>query len=93
MAWFRNFYHCGDCDNDWEDQWSCSCDDECPWCGSRHWSPVKSEDLTEVVWEAAPGYAVMRSPVEADDRPRYIQTALFDTIEQANRFVRNGELT
>ncbi len=51
MAWYRNHYHCGDCGTDWEDEWSCCCDDECPECGSRHWSPVESEDLTEVVWQ------------------------------------------
>ena len=43
---FRNFYHCDECGHDWEDEWSCMCDDDCPKCGARHWSPYKSEDIT-----------------------------------------------
>lgn len=49
MAWFLNHYHCDDCGADWEDEWSCCCDDECPVCGSGDWSPVESDDVTFVV--------------------------------------------
>ena len=42
---FRNYYHCDECGHDWEDEWSCMCDDDCPACGARHWSPYKSEDI------------------------------------------------
>lgn len=31
---FTNHYHCEDCDVEWEDEWSCACDDECPECGT-----------------------------------------------------------
>ena len=92
MAWYRNHYHCGDCGTDWEDEWSCCCDDECPACGSGDWSPEESEDLTEVVWETAAGFALMRSPVWADDRPSYERTAVFDSRLQANRYLHAGEL-
>lgn len=55
MAWYRNHYHCGDCGTDWDDEWSCCCDDECPNCRSGDWSPVESDDLTFIVepekWE------------------------------------------
>ena len=44
---FRNFYRCGDCGHEWRDEWSCMCDDDCPECGSRHWTPYKSEDIEE----------------------------------------------
>ena len=44
---FRNFYRCGDCGHEWRDEWSCMCDDDCPECGSRHWTPHKSEDIEE----------------------------------------------
>ena len=43
--WFRNHYRCGQCGNEWSDEWSATCDDDCPKCGARHWSPVDSEDL------------------------------------------------
>lgn len=92
MAWYRNHYHCGDCGTDWEDEWSCCCDDECPECGSRHWSPVESEDLTEVVWETNSGFAVMRSPEGADDKPRYRTLAIFLTERSAHRYAQDGEL-
>lgn len=92
MAWYRNHYHCGDCGTDWEDEWSCCCDDECPECGSRHWSPLESEDLTEVTVICPAGVAVLRSPENADHRPRYRMLAEFAELPAAERFVRTGEL-
>lgn len=92
MVWYRNHYHCGDCGTDWEDEWSCCCDDECPECGSRHWSPVESEDLTEVVWQTEGGFAVMRSPEWGTDRPRYKLIANFPTKLAALRYITDGEL-
>ena len=44
MAWFRNFYKCADCGRKWTDDWSATCDDDCPHCGARHMSPYKSTD-------------------------------------------------
>jgi predicted nucleic acid-binding Zn-ribbon protein len=93
MAWYRNHYHCGDCGTDWQDEWSCCCDDECPECGSRHWSPVESEDLTEVVIANTSSFVVMRSPAHADDKPRYFPLAAFASATDAERFKTTGELT
>jgi len=45
-AWFCNHYKCGRCGHEWEDEWSASCDDDCPSCGARHWSPTRSDNLT-----------------------------------------------
>ncbi len=93
MAWYRNHYHCGDCGTDWDDEWSCCCDDECPVCGSGDWSPVSSEDLTEIIDAADKQFLVLRSPETADDRPRYKPIASFRSADLAVRFVRDGELT
>jgi hypothetical protein len=93
MAWYRNHYHCGDCGTDWEDEWSCCCDDECPHCGSGDWSPVDSESLTEVVEETDRGFVVMRSSCNADHKPRYAPVAQFATDVLAMRFITDGELT
>ena len=93
MAWYRNHYHCGDCGTDWEDEWSCCCDDECPNCGSGDWSPVESDDLTEVVFEVKDGFVVMQSPQTAEHKPRYAPVAKFPTRALAMRFVVDGELT
>jgi DNA-directed RNA polymerase subunit RPC12/RpoP len=51
MAWFLNFYRCDRCRKVWTDEWSCTCDDECPHCGFRDMTPFKSEDLTELIVE------------------------------------------
>lgn len=40
-----NYYKCPDCGYEWEDDWDCNCDDDCPSCGCRHISPYKSEDI------------------------------------------------
>lgn len=93
MAWYRNHYHCGDCGTYWEDEWSCCCDDECPNCGSSDWSPVESENLTEVIEATDRGFVVMRSPDNADDHPRYQPIAVFGSAALAERFVSDGELT
>ena len=93
MAWYLNHYHCGDCGTDWDDEWSCCCDDDCPECGSRHWSPVRSEDLTEIVTRGETGFFVLRSPADADDKPRYGVLAAFSDAAAAERFRATGEMT
>lgn len=93
MAWYLNHYHCGDCGTDWDDEWSCCCDDECPNCRSGDWSPVESEDLTEVARAEAGHVEVYRSPEDASDRPDYELIAIFDSAHAAERFIRDGEMT
>ena len=36
MALFRNFYRCARCGHEWTDEWSATCDDDCPHCGAHH---------------------------------------------------------
>lgn len=42
-AWFENHYRC-DCGQEWDDQWSCTCDDDCPSCGATC-SPRNSAEI------------------------------------------------
>ena len=42
---FLNYYRCFRCEHEWTDEWSATCDDECPKCGTRDCSPYRSEDL------------------------------------------------
>ena len=42
---YHNYYKCPQCETEWEDDWDCMVDDECPECGQRHISPYKSEDI------------------------------------------------
>ena len=92
MAWYLNHYYCGDCGTDWDDEWSCSCDDECPACGSGDWSPVTTEDLTEIVCDCNDHFEVKRSSPLAEEKPRYLHLASFRTLEAALRFGRSGEI-
>ena len=41
---FRNHYHCDDCDEEWQDEWSCMCNDRCPSC-NKEIEPYESVDL------------------------------------------------
>ncbi|MHB8698661.1 MAG: hypothetical protein ACYC9J_11650 [Sulfuricaulis sp.] len=41
---FLNHYRCPQCNHQWGDSWSATCDTDCPECGHRHISPHKSED-------------------------------------------------
>ena len=47
MAWFTNFYRCSECGGTWHDDWSATCDDDCPHCGARHMSPCGPCTLVE----------------------------------------------
>ena len=92
MAWYRNHYHCGDCGTDWQDEWSCCCDDECPNCGSRNWSPHASDNLTEIACENGGAFVVLRSPESAEHRPDYVSIAKFPSLYSATRYIVAGEL-
>jgi hypothetical protein len=43
LRWFRMSYICN-CGHEWEGEWSCTCDDECPVCG-LHIQPQSYEEI------------------------------------------------
>jgi len=43
---FRNHYKCPRCGEEWTDEWSCACNDECSQCGMKDIMPTQSEDIT-----------------------------------------------
>lgn len=43
-SWFLNHYRCDDCGHQWSDEWSCTCDDDCPECGTTM-TPTCSDEL------------------------------------------------
>jgi hypothetical protein len=53
-------------------------------------SPYDSEDLTEIIVPSEEEYIVMRSSDAAEDKPRYVELARFDTAERAARFLEAG---
>src|SRR5437660_9571950 len=75
---FRNFYQCARCGQEWTDDWSAMCDDDCPHCGARHMSPYKSKDTVRpkikptatpyrVVTTPHRAFTVVTQPLVADD--------------------------
>lgn len=32
---FRNFYLCSECGEEWDDTWTCACNDKCSHCGAE----------------------------------------------------------
>lgn len=89
MAWFSNRYECARCGGEWTDEWSCTCDDDCPHCGARHMSPYDSDDLTEIVEEDNAQFVVLRSPDTAGHSPSYEELGRFPTRAQAEDFLAN----
>ena len=87
MAWFRNYYLCERCDSPWQDEWSCMCDDDCPFCGARHMSPYKSDNLTEVIERDGDRFLVYWSPETAEHDPDYRELGVFPTRAQAEAFL------
>jgi predicted nucleic acid-binding Zn-ribbon protein len=76
MAWFRNHYECERCEHEWSDEWSSTCDDDCPNCGARHMSPYESDDLTEIVEERDGKFIALRSRESAEDEADYEEIAV-----------------
>lgn len=91
MAWFLNFYRCDRCNRIWTDEWSCTCDDECPHCGLRNMTPFNSENLTEFVLEDGDQFVVLRSPDTAEDDPDYEEIGRFATRAKAEEFLDSYE--
>lgn len=87
MTWFRNYYECYRCDETWEDEWSCMCDDDCPACGARHASPFDSDDLTFVIEADTNCFVVLRSPESAEEDPDYQEEIRFLTLAMAEAYV------
>lgn len=87
VAWFCNHYTCARCNYSWTDEWSCTCDDDCPHCGARHMSPTDSEDLTEVIERVDGKFVVMRSPETAEHGPDYRWVEGFPTLAEAQTFL------
>jgi hypothetical protein len=90
MAWYRNHYDCDRCGGSWTDEWSATCDDDCPHCGARHMSPTESDDLTAIV-EYQPrlrSYVVLRSARTADYYPHYWRAGTFVTAVAATAAAR-----
>lgn len=91
MAWFLNLYRCDRCKRIWTDEWSCTCDDECPHCGRRDMTPFNSEDLTELVVQEGDHFVVLRSPETAEDDPDYEELGRFSTRARAEEFLASRE--
>ena len=90
MAWFRNHYTCARCDYEWEDEWSCMCDDDCPSCGARHMSPHDSDELTEIIERDGNEFVVLWSPETAGYAPDYRELGRFPTRTKAKAFLATG---
>ena len=89
MAWYLNQYVCPECKNEWDDEWSCCCDDICPNCECRHISPAKSIDLTTITEPIGEGkWRIWISHPDAGDEPEYDSVGALDMASSAGmRFV------
>jgi len=90
MAWYRSYYKCARCGLDWPDEWSCMCDDDCPYCGARHMSPYESDDLTTVISRCDREFVVLWSPETAEDKADYRELGRFSTRAEAEKFIATG---
>ena len=61
IAWFENRYRCSQCNAEWYDEWSCTCNDRCPQCDFEM-TPVSSTDLSRKASRAEWEYAARRLP-------------------------------
>jgi LmbE family N-acetylglucosaminyl deacetylase len=90
MAWYRNHYECASCGHQWEDEWSCMCDDDCPDCGARHMEPYDADELTEIISEEHGQFVVLWSPETAEHDADYRELGRFATRAEAEAFLATG---
>jgi len=64
VSWYSNSYQCQRCQNHWESEWSCMCNDRCPFC-NLEMSPIYSVDLSRSIEPAdySRAGAVLPSPL------------------------------
>lgn len=51
---FVNHYRCPECGEEWQDEWSCACNDECPGCGLKDIEPYHSVEAPKTSGEHEP---------------------------------------
>ena len=85
MAWFLKYYRHDECDVDWTDEWSCACNDRCPVCDAEI-EPYDWDDLSVTVGKGdGDRWIVAVSPPDAEDAPKYVETA-FGHKQEAEAF-------
>jgi hypothetical protein len=87
MAWYCNYYKCERCEYEWQDEWSCMCEDDCPDCGARHMTAYDADDLTITIEKDGGEFVVLRSPKSASHSPSYRELARFETLKKAEAFL------
>lgn len=85
--WFCNHYQCPSCSTEWNDEWSATCDDDCPACHTRHIAPTDCDDLTIIIVAELDRFVVLRSSDEAEHEPDYRPLASFSTRDQAEAYL------
>jgi DNA-directed RNA polymerase subunit RPC12/RpoP len=86
MAWFLNVYKCGRCKRRWTDEWSCTCDDDCPHCGARHMSPSHSEDLPSSSSETETNSSLSVHLIRPSTTPTIARLAAFRRASRPKSF-------
>jgi hypothetical protein len=61
IEWFQNCYRCMRCRKEWENEWSCRCNDRCPDCDIEI-TPYSSLDISEEVTDDDLIFAQRRLP-------------------------------
>jgi len=69
------------------------CDDDCPNCGARHWSPVESDDQTFLVERQGKFFVVSESPRSAEHTPNYDAIAATMLRAEAEAVVSRPSMT
>lgn len=87
VAWYVNHYRCARCHYEWPDEWSCTCEDDCPSCGARHMTPYESDNLTEIIERCGKQFVVLWSPETAEHDADYRELGRFATRAEAETFL------
>jgi hypothetical protein len=61
--------------------------------GARDMTPLKSEDLTELVEQDGDDFVAMRSPESAEHNPDYRELGRFPTREKAEEFLASTDFS
>lgn len=86
---FQNSYKC-DCGEEWEDNWSCACNDRCPSC-NKEIEPYESKIKPHVIEIPCHGIRIELDEVDPDDGDKFIGGIIYSEFDEKRDKTLNAD--
>ena len=86
---FCNFYRCSECGTEWQDDWSCTCNDRCPECNTET-EPYKSEDIHTMNYLELIAREMQTDDSNWDDQSRRLKRLYDEATPEGKRVINDA---